>query len=398
MIIGQRRVWIVLILAVVTSTTGNPVILKYLEQGDVDSAYKLLSESFSASERNPDPQKVQQPLSQRKILRGGGFSYTSAYKLEADLEQAKYLSEILQSTDPQKAAYFSKTVIPIYERVLARIPPIDQLEKTHGLYQFQEEDIKDGILYVYNKNLHLPTVDEFDTDGSTIPIFSDSFDAAKIEKEWSQKGIVVIDELLSLEALSRIRRVMEESTVWYQTKLPKKIGGYTGAYIDDGLYQRILLVLLTELRKRLPGILKDHPMKYLWAYKYDSNFQGIGLHADEAAVNVNIWLTPEDANLDKGSGGLVVFTAKPPQDWELNQYNRDTDAAYETLLKPTNFANVTVPYRENRAVMFDSALFHHTDNFRFKKGYRNRRINLTILYGDMKRPEKAQDGGEKAEL
>jgi hypothetical protein len=55
----------------------------------------------------------------------------------------------------------------------------------------------------------------------------------------------------------------------------------------------------------------------------------------------------------------------------------------ETLLKPTNYANVTIPYKQNRAVLFDSALFHHTDKFKFKKGYENRRINLTLLYGDM---------------
>ena len=192
---------------------------------------------------------------------------------------------------------------------------------------------------------------------------------------------------------------MEESTVWYETKLPKKFGGYTGAYIDDGLYQRILLVLTTELRKMLPKILDEHPLKYLWAYKYDSDFEGINLHADEAAVNVNIWLTNEDANLDKDSGGLVVFTVKPPSDWELFDYNRDTSIVYETLLKPSNFANVTVPYRENRAVMFDSALFHQTDKFKFKKGYTNRRINLTILYGNMqKRAKEPQRGNGKAEL
>ena len=100
---------------------------------------------------------------------------------------------------------------------------------------------------------------------------------------------------------------MEESTVWYQTKLPKKFGSYTGAYIDDGLYQRIILKLSTELRNRLPRLLEDHPLRYLWAYKYDSDYgKGINLHADEAAVNVNIWITREDANLDKDSGGLVV--------------------------------------------------------------------------------------------
>ena len=40
-----------------------------------------------------------------------------------------------------------------------------------------------------------------------------------------------------------------------------------------------------------------------------------------------------------------------------------------------------VPYRENRAVIFDSDLFHRTDTLRFKPGYENRRINVTMLFG-----------------
>eukprot|EP00521_Asterionellopsis_glacialis_P011540 CAMPEP_0195305666 /NCGR_PEP_ID=MMETSP0707-20130614/36704_1 /TAXON_ID=33640 /ORGANISM="Asterionellopsis glacialis, Strain CCMP134" /LENGTH=84 /DNA_ID=CAMNT_0040369843 /DNA_START=40 /DNA_END=290 /DNA_ORIENTATION=- len=84
--------------------------------------------------------------------------------------------------------------------------------------------------------------------------------------------------------------------------MPLKFGGYVGAYIDDGLYDRILLKLAFELHKALPRIMKNHPLRYLWAYKYDSDFTGINTHADQAAVNVNLWLTPDDANLDMDSG------------------------------------------------------------------------------------------------
>eukprot|EP00957_Ditylum_brightwellii_P061536 4669730-Ditylum_brightwellii.AAC.1 len=83
--------------------------------------------------------------------------------------------------------------------------------------------------------------------------------------------------------------------------MPKKFGGYVGAYIDDGLHDRILLALAFELNKALPRIMEGHPLKYLWAYKYDSDYTGINTHADQAAVNVNLWITPEDANLDKES-------------------------------------------------------------------------------------------------
>ena len=42
---------------------------------------------------------------------------------------------------------------------------------------------------------------------------------------------------------------------------------------------------------------------------------------------------------------------------------------------------IVVPHRANRAVVFDSDLFHETDTIRFKDGYQNRRINVTMLYG-----------------
>ena len=36
------------------------------------------------------------------------------------------------------------------------------------------------------------------------------------------------------------------------------------------------------------------------------------MHADAAAVNVNFWLTPDDANLDPDGGGLVVWDKEAP--------------------------------------------------------------------------------------
>lgn len=182
------------------------------------------------------------------------------------------------------------------------------------------------------------------------------------------------------------------STFWYETKSPR-FGHYVGAYIGDGLHQRILLALAFELHKAMPRVMEGHPFKYMWAYKYESNTTdnnndktaqestGVHTHADDAAVNVNIWLTPDDANLDPNSGGLVVFTVKPPHDWGRKEFNANWEVIEEKLLKPTDFANVTVPYRQNRAVIFDSFLFHKTDTHRFKPGYANRRINLTLLYG-----------------
>lgn len=217
----------------------------------------------------------------------------------------------------------------------------------------------------------------------------------------------MLDDLLTDEALAALRRIMWESTVFFEAKAPLAFGSYVGAYVDDGLNDPILLRLAAELADRLPRILGGHPLRYLWAYKYASEDDpangggvaastGVRLHADPAAVNVNLWLTPDAANLDPESGGLVVFAARPPPDWDFAAYNTDTDAVRELLLRPTGYANATVPYRANRAVIFDSALFHQTDSFRFRRGYTNRRINLTLLYGDMQRQQQPQQKPQPA--
>lgn len=76
------------------------------------------------------------------------------------------------------------------------------------------------------------------------------------------------------------------------------------------------------------------------------------------------------------------------ENWDFGSYNTNTEMVVEQLLKPTNFANITIPHKPNRAVIFDSALFHQTDKYSFKQGYENGRINLTLLFGRMIKGDK----------
>ena len=41
-----------------------------------------------------------------------------------------------------------------------------------------------------------------------------------------------------------------------------------------------------------------------------------------------------------------------------------------------------IPHRANRAVIFKSSLIHKTDDCEFKTGYENKRINVSLLFGD----------------
>ncbi|KAL9189021.1 hypothetical protein ACHAXT_011511 [Thalassiosira profunda] len=380
---------------------------------DLEGLHWALTNIFHRSARNPNLQQKAE-LPQALVARGGGDTYTTEYKLAHDLEQARYLVKKLEHSDPSTATYLSTQVIPIYEQVLQNIPPLEELGRTKGLYAFTQSDYASGIGNVYNKALYMTTADELEPGWKANDLLSNELDWDGIQRDWfgesdeeqsgsmdatpqqtpdaSIPGVLVIDDLLTPQTLSLLRELLLRNTHWFQTKTPLEFGKYVGSYIDDGLNDPIFLELAKELHQSMPRIMKDHHLRYLWAYKYDSEWEsGINLHADQAAVNVNMWLSLEGADLEEEDygGGLVVFTAKPPRDWDFESYNTNTYLVVEELLKPTDFANVTVQHRPNRAVIFDSALFHQTDRYRFKKGYENGRINLTLLFGEMQKGEES---------
>ncbi len=97
-------------------------------------------------------------------------------------------------------------------------------------------------------------------------------------------------------------------------------------------------------------------------------------------MNVNFWITPDEANLDAQRGGLVIWDDAAPLDWDFAKYNDNEDAIREFLAR-NGARSTTVPYRANRAVTFDSDLFHKADRIAFQNGYTNRRVNITLLYG-----------------
>jgi Flp pilus assembly protein TadD len=203
-------------------------------------------------------------------------------------------------------------------------------------------------------------------------------DAGRIARQWQTASpqMVVIDDLLTPQALEGLRRFCWGSTVW---RKPYD-GGYLGAFPQTGFACPLIAQIAEELRTVFPAIFEAHPLRYCWAFKYDSRLSGINIHADEAAVNVNFWITPDEANLDPEHGGLVVWDKAAPLDWDFARFNGDI-AATRDFLARSGASKLTVPYRANRAVVFDSDLFHETDRIGFRDGYRDRRINVTLLYG-----------------
>jgi tetratricopeptide (TPR) repeat protein len=207
-----------------------------------------------------------------------------------------------------------------------------------------------------------------------------ALDVAALEARYTERKpeILVVDGLLTEEALSSLRRFCLESTIW-KRDYPN---GYTGTFLGDGFACPLLLQIAEELRARFPAIFKRHRLMQAWSFKQDNTGTALAMHADAAAVNVNFWITSDEANLDPDSGGLVVWDREAPLEWNFKEYNnaRNEPRVLQWLRRQGAHA-ITIPYRSNRAVIFNSDLFHKSDRFRFRDTYEDRRLNVTLLYG-----------------
>ncbi len=76
-----------------------------------------------------------------------------------------------------------------------------------------------------------------------------------------------------------------------------------------------------------------------------------------------------------------MYNTEAPLEWDFKTFNNDTEKILEHLEDNNNEKSV-IPYNENRIVIFNSNLIHETDKFEFKEGYENRRINVTMLFGE----------------
>ena len=202
-----------------------------------------------------------------------------------------------------------------------------------------------------------------------------------------------------------------------------------------------MLLLPLSMLPAAPALFASHPLGLFWFFKYPSlgvgategerkgegsakmqtkpgqvaaapppplssmnptRARGIGLHADPAAVNINIWLAPDDARVR--GGGLDIFAHVPPREHNaVHDVNKEfasaaEEAAFrEELAAKSGAGGLThVPYRCNRAAIFVSDQYHVSEPFEFRPGYANHRVNLTLLFGDrIEQPEgKISGAGE----
>ena len=290
---------------------------------------------------------------------------TSAAKLRHDLQQIEHLAEqgLLATAD--------HALIDAYGAVLAEV----EAASAGGRVALSDRQL--ALLGgSYQRILHVDPAQRI-----AGPVINPALDVDGITRRYFEGSaeLAVVDDVLTPEALSALRRFLNDSSIWHKWRFSND-NGYVGAMLADGFFNPLLVQISEAVRTAFPAIFGSHRLQQTWAFKHSEHVEGVPIHADSAAVNVNLYTTPDDANLDPETGGIVVWDTSAPLDWDFAKINTDEDA----LLRHLESVGATahrIPHRQNRIVIFDSDLVHRTDDLRFRPGYVNRRINVTMLYG-----------------
>lgn len=191
----------------------------------------------------------------------------------------------------------------------------------------------------------------------------------------AESGMACVDDFLSPQALAQLQRFMLLSTVWRQ---PNR-HGYIGGLAEHGFFNELLLQVGAELKRALPELLAGHHLTYWWGFVYQHQRPGTDIHADQSDISLNMWLTPDAANLEPERGGLDLWDVAAPADWTFAEYNSGAHRI-RMFLDQAGARRHSFAYRENRALLFRGSLFHQTAAGRFAEGFENRRRNVTMLF------------------
>jgi len=187
--------------------------------------------------------------------------------------------------------------------------------------------------------------------------------------------VYVVDDFLLPDTLAAMRRFLLESTIWYDAR-PQR--GYLGAHLHDGLACDLVERTAQAVLEFAAGLIGPGLISQVWAFRYAPKAAGIDLHADQASWNVNMWLTDEAHNRNPQTGGMTIYGCRAPDDWQFEMYNASPDRV-RAYLESSNAASRRIEYKANRAIVFDSRLFHKTDPVEFSPEFDGRRINMTFM-------------------
>lgn len=303
-----------------------------------------------------------------------GSQSTAWHRLKFDAQQLKYILDLgLIPTDFERE-------LEAYQFIIEGLNDQNREAISFTLSKSEMDSISryhDRLINLSNTDWNMSREGQPTVNRVALGSKTDWSEAAASYKR-SEPAVMVIDDFLNPRALSALRKFCLESTIWFELKG----AGYLGAYFREGFNDPLLLAIAEELSEKMPEVFAGHPLRMIWAYSYEQSMVGINPHADFAKINVNFWITPDSANLDPETGGLLIYRRPAPETWGFDKYNAAPGLEIMNFLGDDALNPIRIPHRQNRAVIFDSRLFHETDRLNFREGLENRRINITMLFGN----------------
>jgi hypothetical protein len=337
-------------------------VVATMRAGDLERASELAR--LAASLRFGSPSFTMRTCGVAPVSRGGAVTVAPA-KVRHDLAQLRHLRAIGRHLDD------ADDLLRAFEQLDRRLRDVPDVERV-----VLDGDAADEVRDVYGRIHHWPQPDR------RARALSGTWSRPDVERRYttSRPGVVVVDDFLADDVVDELYSFCLESTIWSGERYAH---GRLGSFLISGFNCPVLIQIAEELREALPDVIGDrYGLRQLWGFKNTSHLPaGSTIHADFAAVNVNFWLTPTDANVDPDSGGMVVYDVAAPSDWDFHTYNERLPLIVDHLGR-NGARGVRIPYRRNRAVIFDSDLFHATEAVTFRPGYESHRVNVTMLFGE----------------
>ena len=188
-----------------------------------------------------------------------------------------------------------------------------------------------------------------------------------INEKLLDNDIIIIDNFFTEEIIEQLKnRVIKSKEVSYV---------YEGYKSIDYRKDELSISIAKEIGNNIL-CLKDSFVR-AWSFIYDNKCKGVDIHADPSVININTWLTKNESVNNFNLNGLIIYPKKPPKHWTREQWNGNFDKT--DLLKDVH--PIHIGYKYNRAVFFDGAFFHKTNDVDMKEGDENKRISYTMLFG-----------------
>ena len=190
--------------------------------------------------------------------------------------------------------------------------------------------------------------------------------------EFNASEITVWDDFFTSECLKILKYRVLYGKYW-----DKDFNSYEAIdYFKDEDYLSELIA--KDLRKKI-----DIPeFQRGWSFRYRNNTPGVKLHCDPSRLTLNVWISSDKSIKDKSLNGVNIYKIKPPEDWSYAQTHSEKAGEY---VKANNIQPVHIPYKSNRAILFDGAYLHASAGISMKEGLENRRITYTMLFGSQQR-------------